>query len=54
MIHVSKYAAEQFCVWLNKKTSKKYRLPTDVTLGGPQSMYPESARKLERQINNAK
>jgi formylglycine-generating enzyme required for sulfatase activity len=28
-IHITRYAAEQFCVWLNKKTGKKYRLPTD-------------------------
>ena len=28
--------------------------PTDVTLGGPQSMYPEAARKLERQANGVR
>jgi formylglycine-generating enzyme required for sulfatase activity len=29
VIHVSKFAAEQFCVWLNKKTGRNYRLPTE-------------------------
>jgi hypothetical protein len=33
---------------------QKYRLPTEVTLGGPASMYPEAARKLERQMNGVK
>ena len=33
---------------------QKYRLPMDVTLGGPATMYPEAARRLERQINNVK
>jgi len=28
-IHITRYAAEQFCEWLNKKTGKKYCLPTD-------------------------
>lgn len=28
-IHITRYAAAQFCEWLNKKTGKKYRLPTD-------------------------
>jgi formylglycine-generating enzyme required for sulfatase activity len=28
-IHITRYAAEQFCVWLSKKTGKKYRLPTE-------------------------
>jgi len=28
-IHITRYAAEQFCVWLSKKTGRKYRLPTE-------------------------
>ena len=28
-IHITRYAASQFCVWLSKKTGKTYRLPTD-------------------------
>src|SRR5689334_11206133 len=28
-IHITRFAAEQFCVWLNKKTGKTYRLPTE-------------------------
>ncbi len=28
-IHLTKHAAEQFCNWLNKKTGKTYRLPTE-------------------------
>jgi formylglycine-generating enzyme required for sulfatase activity len=28
-IHITRYAAEQFCVWLSKKTGKTYRLPTE-------------------------
>ena len=37
-----------------KEFGEKYRLPTEVTLGGPASMYPEAARKLEREINKAR
>ena len=28
-IHITRYAAEQFCVWLSKKTGHTYRLPTE-------------------------
>ena len=28
-IHITRVAAQGFCDWLNKKTGKKYRLPTD-------------------------
>ncbi len=28
-IHITRFAAEQFCVWLSKKTGHKYRLPTE-------------------------
>jgi formylglycine-generating enzyme required for sulfatase activity len=28
-IHITRFAAEQFCVWLSKKTGKTYRLPTE-------------------------
>ena len=28
-IHITRHAAQGFCDWLNKKTGKKYRLPTD-------------------------
>jgi formylglycine-generating enzyme required for sulfatase activity len=28
-IHITRYAAQQFCEWLNKKTGQKYRLPTE-------------------------
>ena len=28
-IHITRHAAEGFCLWLNKKTGKTYRLPTD-------------------------
>jgi len=28
-IHITRFAAQGFCDWLNKKTGKKYRLPTD-------------------------
>ncbi|MEA2707585.1 MAG: hypothetical protein QOF78_186, partial [Phycisphaerales bacterium] len=28
-IHITRHAAEQYCVWLNKKTGKTYRLPTE-------------------------
>jgi hypothetical protein len=31
--------------------AKKYNLPTEVTLGGAESMYPEAARKLIRAAN---
>jgi hypothetical protein len=31
--------------------AKKYNLPTEVTMGGPDSMYPEAARKLIRAAN---
>jgi len=37
-----------------KEFGEKYRLPTEVTLGGPATMYPEAARKLERQANGVK
>jgi hypothetical protein len=30
---------------------KKYNLPLEVTLGGPQTMYPELARKIEAERN---
>jgi hypothetical protein len=30
---------------------QKYQLPTDVTLGGAATMYPEAARKIERAKN---
>ncbi len=29
VIHITRYAAEQYCDWLSKKTGRKYRLPTD-------------------------
>ena len=28
-IHITRYAAEQFCAWLSKKTGHAYRLPTE-------------------------
>jgi formylglycine-generating enzyme required for sulfatase activity len=28
-IHITRYAAEQYCQWLSKKTGKTYRLPTE-------------------------
>src|SRR5215217_4156312 len=28
-IHITRYAAEQFCLWLSKKTGRTYRLPTE-------------------------
>lgn len=28
-IHITRFAAEQFCVWLSNKTGRKYRLPTE-------------------------
>jgi hypothetical protein len=31
--------------------AKKYNLPAELTLGGPDSMYPEAARKLIRAAN---
>ena len=37
-----------------KEFGEKFRLPTDLTMGGPASMYPEAARKLERQVNGVK
>jgi hypothetical protein len=37
-----------------KEFGEKYRLPTEVTLGGAASMYPEAARRLERQMNGVK
>ena len=37
-----------------KEFGEKFRLPPDVTLGGPATMFPEAARKLERQINGVK
>jgi hypothetical protein len=30
---------------------QKYQLPTEVTLGGAATMYPEAARKVERAKN---
>ena len=35
---------------VSRGVRQKYRLPTEVTLGGPATMYPEAARKLERQV----
>jgi hypothetical protein len=32
---------------------EKYRIPTEVTMGGAASMYPEAARKVERAANGA-
>jgi formylglycine-generating enzyme required for sulfatase activity len=28
-IHITRHAAEGFCIWLSKKTGRKYRLPTE-------------------------
>jgi hypothetical protein len=33
---------------------EKFRLPTEVTLGGSAGMYPELARKIERAANGVK
>ena len=37
-----------------KEFGQKFNLPTEVTLGGPATMHPELARKLQRERNEKK
>jgi hypothetical protein len=37
-----------------KEFGEKYRLPADVTMGGAATMYPELARKIQRERNQSK